>query len=148
MRQIWIGLLALVLTGCSSSLVDYSPQGITEPEAHAVIEQMILAQPGQLRPDSVYIDNHYMGFNDPGAAGVPVTPAAEGTAARNDKRIYFNSIASVQLYQLFNRYTVQLFDADGQALIGFASESQGQAQRFIDALQFYRNQAPATDGLN
>lgn len=148
MRPIWIGLLALVLTGCASSLVDYSPQAITEPEAHAAIEQVILAQPGQLRPDSVYIDQHYMGFNDPAAAGVPVGKDADAANSRHNKRIYFNSIATVQLYQLSNRYTVQLFGADGQALMGFASESQAQAQRFIDALQFYRDRAPASDGLN
>ena len=33
MRRIWMALFALLLTGCTSTLVNYSPQGISEQEA-------------------------------------------------------------------------------------------------------------------
>ncbi|QKE63116.1 hypothetical protein HNE05_07010 [Aquipseudomonas campi] len=144
MRRIRMVLLALLLTGCTSTQVDYSPQGISEQDAYAVIKQVVLAQPQTLRPDSVYIDQHYMGFNDPGAAGKPVTADAKAAG----ERIYFNSIDSLHMYKLFGRYTVQLFRADGQALQGFTMDSRAQAERFIDAVQFYRSQAPESAGFN
>lgn len=144
MRWIWMVALMLVLAGCSSTLVDYSARGINEEEAYAVIRQVVLAQPQTLRPDSVYIDHHYMGFNAPGAAGKPV--AADTREA--GERIYFNSIDSLHMYKLFGRYTVQLFRADGQALQGFSMDSRAQAERFIDAVQFYRSHAPESAGFN
>lgn len=144
MHRIWMVLLTLLLTACASTQVDYSPQAISEADAYAVIKQVVMAQPQTLRPDSVYIDRHYMGFNAPGAAGKPVTTDAEEAG----ERIYFNSIDSMHLYKLFGRYTVQLFRADGQALQGFAMDSQAQAERFIDAIQLYRSQAPESAGFN
>lgn len=144
MRRIWMAVLMLLVTGCTSTRVDYSPQGIGEEEAYAVIKQVVLAQPQTLRPDSVYIDHHYMGFNAPGAAGKPVA----GDTKEAGERIYFNSIDSLHLYKLFGRYTVQLFRADGQALQGFSMDSRAQAERFIDAVQFYRSQAPESAGFN
>ena len=143
MRWMWMVLLALLLTGCTSTLVEYSPQGISEQDAYAVIKQVVMAQPQTLRPDSVYIDQYYMGFNAPGAAGKPVTADAEDAG----ERIYFKNIDSLQMYKLFGRYTVQLFRADGQALQGFAMDSRTQAERFIDAVQFYRSQAPESAGF-
>ncbi|MBC9250504.1 hypothetical protein A9179_09490 [Pseudomonas alcaligenes] len=141
MRRFWMALLALLVTGCSSTLVDYAPQSISEQDAYAVIKQVVMAQPQTLRPDSVYIDQYYMGFDAPGAAGKPVTSDAS-------ERIYFNSIDSLHMYKLFGRYTVQLFRADGQALQGFSMDSRTQAERFIDAVQFYRSQAPESSGFN
>lgn len=138
MRWIWMVLLALSMTGCTSTLVEYSPQGISEQEAYAVIHQVVMAQPQTLRPDSVYIDQHYMGFNAPGAAGKPMTADAEEAG----ERIYFKNIDSLHMYKLFGRYTVQLFRADGQALQGFSMSNRAQAERFIDAVQLYRSQAP------
>ncbi|HSC83950.1 MAG TPA: hypothetical protein VLC30_10070 [Pseudomonas sp.] len=143
MRRIWIVLLALLVTACASTQVPYSPQAIGEEEAYAVIKQVVMAQPQTLRPDSVYIDQHYMGFDAPGAAGKPVTVDGEDAGGR----IYFNSIDSLHMYKLFGRYTVQLFRADGQALQGFSMDSRTQAERFIDAVQRYRDLAPASAGF-
>lgn len=142
MHRIWIGLFACLLSACTSTLVEYPAQTIAERDAYAVIEDVVMAQPKPLRPESLYIDRNYMGFNEPTAAG------QTGTADAKGERIYFNSIDAVQLYKLRGRYTVQLFRVDGQAQRGFSMSSREQAQRFVDAIEYYRSQAPESGGFN
>lgn len=144
MHRIWIGLFACLLSACTSTLVEYPAQRIEERDAYAVIEQVVMAQPKSLRPESLYIDRNFMGFNEPAAAGQPVTTDAKAAG----ERIYFNSIDAVQLYKLRGRYTVQLFRVDGQAQRGFSMGSREQAERFIDAIEYYRRQAPESGGFN
>lgn len=144
MYRICIGLLAGLLSACTSTLVEYPAQTIAERDAYVTIEQVVMAQPKPLRPDSLYIDRHYMGFNEPAAAGQTVAPDAK-TAG---ERIYFNSIDAVQLYKLRGRYTVQLFRVDGQAQHGFSMDNREQAERFVDAIEYYRSQAPESGGFN
>lgn len=144
MHRIWIGLLACLLSACTSTLVEYPAQTIAERDAYRVIEDVVMAQPQTLRPTSLYIDRNFMGFNEPAAAGQAVT--ADTKAA--GERIYFNSIDAVQLYKLRGRYTVQLFRVDGQAQRGFSMDSREQAERFVDAIEYYRSQAPESGGFN
>lgn len=139
MRAIWIALLAGLLVGCVTRQ-DYQPQAISEREAYAVITAVAMQQPAAQRPDSTYLDSRYLGFRSE-------EDEVAGTPQDIRERIYFNSLDTIELHRSAKGYRVQLNDPSGGTLREFRIADRQQAERFVDALHYYRDHAPAFTGL-
>ncbi len=134
MRPLWLSL-ALLLAACASGPLPYHPTSIDESSAHDTIQKTVMSQPEWRRPDTSYVDDRYFSLGEASSAG---TPAAQA----DSQRIYYNSIDKVLLYAHGQGYQVQLVQADGRVIRSFALADQTQAERFIDALHYYRQRAP------
>jgi hypothetical protein len=139
MRRIWIALLAGLLAGCMTRL-DYQPQAISEAEAYALITAVAMQQPAAQRPASTYLDSRYLGFRSE-------ADTATDTPQDIRERIYFNSLDSIRLQCSGRGYRVQLQGPSGDPLGEFHIADRQQAERFVDALTYYRDHAPAFTGL-
>lgn len=137
MQIIWIALLAWLLTGCASRL-DYQPQPLSEAQAYAAVNTAALQQKDISHPDGLYLNSRYLGFREQGLA---TTPGDIG------ERIYFNSLAPVSLYRLRGEYLVRLQHLDGSTLRTFHLSEREQAERLVNALNYYRDNAPQFSGL-
>ncbi|WP_394558472.1 hypothetical protein [Aquipseudomonas alcaligenes] len=133
MRAICIALSALLLVGCTT--LSYQPQAISEREAYAVITEVAAQQ-----PDATYLDSRYLGFRDS-------ADDATGTPQDIRERIYFSSLDGIQLRRSGTGYLVRLSGPSGDTLRDFHIANRQQAERFVDALAYYRANAPAFTGL-
>ncbi|MEO4048281.1 hypothetical protein AAFN46_14500 [Pseudomonas sp. CAU 1711] len=136
MRAILIALAALLLAGCTA--LDYQPRAIGEREAYAVITAVAMQQPST--PTSIYLDRNYLGFR--GLDG-PLS----GRPQDIRERIYFNSLDGIELHRSGEGYRVRLSGSGGNTLREFHIADRQQAERFVDALAYYRANAPAFTGL-
>ena len=134
MRASCIVLCIYLLAGCASH---YQPRPIDEAEAYAVVTQVAARN-----AESPYLDSRYLGFRDDAQA-----PAAGSTPQDIGERIYFNSLETVRLHRQGDHYLVRLSRVDGEALREFRVDDLQQAQRFVDALHYYRDNAPAFTGI-
>ena len=53
-------LVALLLGGCVSKVVEYAAAPITDGQARSVIEQVLMEQPQKTRPEQVIITSKYV----------------------------------------------------------------------------------------
>lgn len=139
MRAIWIALVVSLLAGCVTRQ-DYQPQAISEREAYAVITEVATQQPATRDSDATYLDSHFLGFRTE-------QDEAAGTPQDIRERIYFNSLDTIELRRSGLGYLVRLNGPDGGALRAFRVADRQQAERFVDALTYYRDNAPAFTGL-
>lgn len=137
MQIIRIALLAGLLAGCATDL-NYQPQPLSEAQAYERVQAAALQQKDIDHPDTLYLDSHYLGFREQGEAS---TPSDIG------ERIYFNSLAPVALYRQRGDYLVRLQHLDGTTLRTFRLQEREQAERLVDALNYYRENAPQFSGL-
>lgn len=138
MRAIWIALVTCLVAGCVTR-EDYRPQPISEREAYAVITEVALQQPAARSPDSAYLDSRFLGFRN--------EREAVGTPQDIRERIYFNSLDTISLDHALRGYRVRLNGPGGDLLREFRVADRHQAERFVDALHYYRDNAPAFTGL-
>ena len=139
MRTIWIAMVACLLAGCVTRQ-DYQPQAISEREAYAVITEVAEQQLTAQHPASAYLDSRYLGFRTE-------HDSAAGTPQDIRERIYFNSLDTIELRRSGLGYRVQLNGPNGGTLREFHIADRQQAERFVDALTYYRDTAPAFTGL-
>ncbi|WP_275544833.1 MULTISPECIES: hypothetical protein [unclassified Pseudomonas] len=137
MQIIRIALIACLLAGCAANL-DYRAQPLSEAQAYEAIHTAALQQKEITHPDALYLDSRYLGFREQGEAS---TPSDIG------ERIYFNSLGPVVLYQQRDDYLVRLQHLDGTTLRTFRLAEREQAERLVDALIHYRENAPQFSGL-
>ncbi|MDX5372394.1 MAG: hypothetical protein LPK18_08155 [Pseudomonadaceae bacterium] len=133
MHAIRIALSALLLAGCTT--LDYQPRAISEHEAYAVITAVTAQQPA-----STYLDSRFLGFRDS-------TETASGTLQDIRERIYFSSLDGIELRRHGPGYLVRLSGPGGDTLREFLIAERPLAERFVDALAYYRANAPAFTGL-
>ena len=62
MRTFAIAALVLLLTGCVSKIVEYTPSRISPEQARSVIEQVLMEQPLKTRPEQVVFTDEYIGY--------------------------------------------------------------------------------------
>jgi hypothetical protein len=140
-------LMALLLGGCTSKIVEYQAASISDDEARSVIEQVLMEQPQKTRPEQVVFTNDYVAYGngivsqtDGFASAVPIGGGAfaAGTSRTNSKylqtRIYFNSIGSVALYSKRGRWVVITRNYAGTVINSSLIDTQPKAQRFVDAM--------------
>ncbi|HSX70103.1 MAG TPA: hypothetical protein VLF16_04140 [Pseudomonas sp.] len=133
MQTFRIILCVLLLAGCAT--VEYQPRAISEREAYAVITEVANQQTA-----ATYLDSRFLGFRDE-------ADAATGTPQDIRERIYFSSLDSIELRRHGPDYRVRLSGPGGDTLREFRIADREQAERFVDALAHYRDNAPAFTGL-
>ena len=147
MRTFAIAALVLLLTGCVSKIVEYTPSRISPEQARSVIEQVLMEQPLKTRPEQVVFTDEYIGYGSGilsttsgFASAVPLGGGAiaAGNSRTSSKavqtRIYFNSIGSVALYSKRGRWVVQTRSTGGSVMNSSVVDTQKKAERFVDAM--------------
>ena len=147
MRPFAIAALMLLLTGCVSKVVEYTPAKISPEQAHSVIEQVLMEQPLKTRPEQVVFTDEYIGYGSGilsttsgFASAVPLGGGAisAGSSRTSSKavqtRIYYNSIGSVALYSKRGRWVVQTRSTGGNVMNSSLVDTQKKAERFVDAM--------------
>ena len=147
MRPFAIAALMLLLTGCVSKVVEYTPAKISPEQAHSVIEQVLMEQPLKTRPEQVVFTDEYIGYGSGilsttsgFASAVPLGGGAiaAGSSRTSSKavqtRIYYNSIGSVALYSKRGRWVVQTRSTGGNIMNSSLVDTQKKAERFVDAM--------------
>lgn len=150
MKAIVVAAL-LLLAGCASKVVEYKAMPITQDQAKSVIEQVLMEQPLKTRPEQVFFTDEYIGYGSgiisatsgfASATPIGVGAIAAGSSKTSSKavqtRIYFNSIGTVTLYSKRNRWVVQTRNQAGSVLNSSLVDTQQKAQRFIDAMMFFK----------
>ncbi|MBD9573681.1 hypothetical protein IB260_00015 [Pseudomonas sp. PDM23] len=157
MRWMILAVLSLLLIGCHSTPVQYQAQPIDKRTAVAVIEQVSMEQPQSVRPQQVIVTDDFIGYGngvrsdaDSFGSAVAITPTtAIGAGSTRvitkelSDRIYFNSIGTIQLWTKRQRYIVQVRNTEGYKYRDFYLTNRVKAERFIDALNFFKASAPA-----
>jgi hypothetical protein len=144
-------LIALLLGGCASKVVEYAAAPINDEQAKSVIEQVLMEQPQKTRPEQVIITSEYIAYGsgvvsetNGFASAVPLGNGAfaAGTSRTNSKslvtRIYFNSIGDVKLYSKRGRWVVITRSQAGSVLNSVLVDNQAKAQRFVDSMVHFR----------
>ncbi|AGL84525.1 hypothetical protein EDF83_3264 [Pseudomonas protegens] len=150
MKAIVIAAL-LLLTGCVAKVVEYKALPITQSQAESIIEQVLMEQPLKTRPEQVFFTDEYIGYGSgtisatsgfASATPIGVGAIAAGSSKTSSKavqtRIYFNSIGSVTLYSKRGRWVVQTRNQAGGVLNSSQVDTQQKAQRFVDAMLFFK----------
>lgn len=152
MRPFAIVTLMLLLSGCASKVVEYTPNKITAEQARSVIEQVLMEQPLKARPEQVMFTDQYIGYgsgiistSSGFATAIPIGGGAiaSGSSVTSSKsvqtRIYYNSIASVTLYLRRGRWIVQTRNMAGTVINKCLVDTQQKAERFVDAMTFLKS---------
>lgn len=159
MRILAIGsLMLLLLTGCGSNKVDYTPAAppsMTQAEAIEIVEQGFYEDYGKKRPVHVEFTERYIlladGVVSKGSGIASAVPIGVGAIAAGSsttvtkemgQRIYFNNLGRTTIHQKRtnpNRCTVVLRAFDQSDLRHIHTRSLIHAQRFADAVEVLRN---------
>jgi hypothetical protein len=144
-------LIALLLGGCASKVMEYAAAPINDEQAKSVIEQVLMEQPQKTRPEQVVITSDYIAYGhgvmsetSGFASAVPLGNGAfaAGTSRTNSKslvtRIYFNSIGEVTLYAKRGRWVVITRSEAGSVLNNVRVDSQVKAQRYVDSMMHFK----------
>ena len=147
MKTFAIAALMLLLTGCVSKVVEYTPAKINPEQAQLVIEQVLMEQPAKTRPEQVLFTDEYFGYgsgivstSSGFASAVPFGGGAiaAGTSVTSSKslqtRIYYNSIGTVTLHLRRGRWIVQTRNMAGTVINKCVVDTQHKAERFVDAM--------------
>lgn len=150
-------ILLMVLSGCTEKYAYMPQQQITESEAKSIIEQVLMEQPIARRPEVVQFTPEFILIgngiqskgNSVGTAAVFNGAVAIGTNSSNvitkgvGERIYYNSIGETQIFTKRKSYLILMLNADGKAIKKLSTSSQVKAQRFSDAMNYLKNNAPS-----
>lgn len=148
-------LLVISLSGCGHVRIDYEPRsGITKQEAVSIIEQVFSEDFGEKRPQGVYVTDQYIvladGIVSRGTGYGSAVPVGSGAIAVGTstvvtqeigQRIYFNSLGDSTLHTKRarnNRYVVLVRNTEGAVQRSVNTTSLRKAERFIDALGYFR----------
>lgn len=145
----WLAsFILLVLSGCSTHVIPYTPEpGALTESPDVIIEEVIMAQPVNLRPETIVVTNEYLMLDD-GVVRETITTshstfsgsvAVGGVAIRAKERslnvhLYFNALQTPMLYRQNEWYIVQLNNDSGQVVKRFYVRDQRKAEVLIDAI--------------
>lgn len=129
----------------------------TFAEAQSVVEQVFLEDyVADQRPQSIAVGPEYIllsdgvvttGKNVASAAPIGTSAIAVGSSRsvtrEEGQRIYYNSLGESTLHSRkfkANRYVILIRNAEGATLRRINTTNLAKAQRFLNALEFLRNQ--------
>lgn len=164
MKLFGLFILTLTLSACSSSPVRYfaMPEK-NKTTAMKIIEQVVMEQPSQHRPQGMNINDEYLGL-DYGTKtrsnnvslglgihhwGVHHSGLHTGLSTRNlvtktkslNERIYHSSISAISLYKRGNYYFAAIRGESGKIAKRIYSVSKKKTVRFADAMYYFVNNA-------
>lgn len=130
-----------MLTGCArNTIIAYEPTAqMNAQDASRVVEEMIMSQHSNWRPQNIVITSEYIVWNY-GRITEPIGWGQGVTSREISDRIYFNSMKNVQLMTWQRKfkewYVVSVIgkDSDSSKHI-FYTRSEDEAKRFLDAFE-------------
>jgi hypothetical protein len=144
-------LFALILGGCGANQVAYEPKAISVPEAHAVIEQVMMEQPQKFRPEGVVFTDDFIGLSigtlnqrKGRGAVIPVgnialaTGGSSGMSTDVSVRMYYTTIAKTRIYEKRDWHIIDVLGTEGELLQRVYTRSDAKAKRFADAIDTLR----------
>ncbi|PVZ16284.1 MULTISPECIES: hypothetical protein [unclassified Pseudomonas] len=138
-----VGLAALMLAGCGSRTVDYTPAPIGDEPARAAMVEVLQGLPGKRAPDQTYVTPDYFGYASGPLYAKPVgeeTAASRPGVSRNlQVLVYFNQVAKVDLYKARQgRCKLVVRSGEGRALYRAVTATEQACQRFSDAVAHFK----------
>lgn len=154
-------LLSLLMAGCGSQRLTYSPSAAhfgDRQQAIDFVEQAFFEDYGKkFRPQSILITDKVIILSDgviseatgfasaaPIGAGAIAAGSSRSVTKNASRRIYLNSIDDISIYQKrgrASRFTVVIRGQDGRELGSIRTGSLERAQRFGDALIYLKTSA-------
>lgn len=143
--------IVLLLTGCASKQVPYSPLDVVNKKVAAnVIEQVVMEQPTKFRPEGLVVTNSYLGLSEGYNSKVVavgnysdasnlVVLSANVKLSDINSRYYFNSISALELYSKRDWFIIQLKNDEKRVTKRFYTRSLEKAQRFIDSMNYMQS---------
>ena len=138
----------VLLVGCSAAQLKHTPStNMTIGDAQALIEQVLMEQPAQYRPQSVVFTETFWGTSDGTKAtgrssgiAMPVgnvaltTGDSKSTYKELTTRIYYSSISETKLYKKRDWRVIDIHNSDGYRVFRAYATNEAKARRFIDAV--------------
>tara|TARA_Y100001972_G_scaffold112912_1_gene147074 strand:- start:106 stop:531 length:426 start_codon:yes stop_codon:yes gene_type:complete len=122
---------ALVLAACSSP-VQYRP-GAAPAQPQKVVERLLHEHAGSAPFERVVVSEEWFEFAEPSYQQRRLMVLRE-TVQQPVVRVYYRSIAKINVYQSRGTWYVVPEAKDGREMATVASTSQQDAQQFADAL--------------
>ncbi|CAK1758163.1 conserved exported hypothetical protein [Vibrio crassostreae] len=162
MRYLLSLLLVATLTGCGTVPMAYQPKDMSLDQAYVVVEQMVMTQHRNWKPDYFVMTEHYIGW-DFGTVSKSVGTgtsfgnsnaiviASSNTTTRNvGERVYYNQIEEIKLLSWKRKfkqwYVVSLTDLNGRVLKHIVRTRQLRDAEFAtDALNVILKDRQATN---
>jgi hypothetical protein len=148
MIRVFLILIVVFLTGCGTTRINYETKKISLEDAYNVIDQMVMTQHREWKPDTFVITDNYLGWgygsvSNNTSTGVIYNNALLGASSstiRNiGERIYFNKIEGLQLLDWTRKfkqwYVVILVGKDGKVIKHILrTRSISEAQLMMDSM--------------
>ena len=147
-------LITLAVVGCGTTPMKYEPKEMTLKESFSFIDQMVMTQHPNWKPDYFMINEDYIGWNygqvsSATGSAVGYGGVAWGTSTavvrEASERVYFSKISSVQLNDWQRKfqqwYAVALMGDEGQVLkYILRTRDKDDAMKMVDALSTVINE--------
>ncbi len=141
-------LLVILLVGCGTTPMNYQAQPLSIAESYNVIDEMIMTQHRNWRPDYIVVTETYIGWgygiqsstttNAIGSDNSAFISSNSTTRSVGD-RVYFSRVGQVQLYSWKRKfkqwYVVSLLDKRGKLIKNvLRTRSLPDAEKMVDAI--------------
>ncbi len=143
-------LVLFFLQGCATEIQHIKQSEMSGDSAVKIIEQVIMEQPSKFRPEFVTVTSDYVGIGSglitkglyyaPPSDYSDISMSTHSTRSIN-KRIYFNSIGAIKLFEKREWFIVQVFSKEGYKYGQVYTRSKTKAMRFIDAINHFKANA-------
>ncbi|MCK6263950.1 sensor protein [Vibrio sp. ZSDE26] len=147
MKNCFVFLL-LFLSGCAAKHMPYSAKLELSGEAAVkIIEQVVMEQPLNYRPEDIVVTDSYIGLSDGlktsshtmsniNEDSGMVLSSLKIEASDISSRYYFNSISALELFSKSDWYIVQMKNDENLVVKLFYTRSLSKAERLIDAISY------------
>ncbi|MDE1334124.1 hypothetical protein [Vibrio aestuarianus] len=136
------------LSGCGTTAMNYQAKSMSISEAYDVMDEMVMTQHSNWKPDYFVITDKYLGWDYGSKSSGTVNAVAynnvvfgssSSTTKKVGERVYFYKINGVQLYDWKRKfkqwYIVSLIDENGKVIKHVLhTRSLSNAQKTVDAL--------------
>jgi dihydroxyacetone kinase len=132
--------LSVFLFGCASTLIPYqSQERMSVKEASAVVEELTMMQPTDVKPVNFEIHENYIlwGYGISGNSSTSrgiFKSTSQLTAQESSERIYFNSIENIEIYSKNGWYNVYI-RCKYIEMSALYTQEINEAKRFVNALE-------------
>lgn len=149
-------ILATVLTGCAATQLQHTPTtNMTVADAQLLIEQVLMEQPPQYRPQGVVFTETYWGTSDGVKAvgkssGISIPAGGVSLTMGDSKsinkelttRIYYSSMGETKLYKKRDWHVIDIHNSDGYRMLRAYSTNEAKAHQFVDAMAVLTSAIP------
>ena len=136
MKNLISAVLAIVLTGCVATSIEYKPVKVDRDQAFELLERSLRLQYRKLSARTVEVTDKYFKTtrtkysSDQWVGGI--------TASEKAEFVYYDNVKSIKLYEKGSYYLVELLSGDGIKLYHYGSQQRSEAEDFANAMESLR----------